>query len=44
MAGLLFITGGLSTANAGGIYIYECFKERQCTYFVYKLVVNIDVL
>ena len=27
----LFITGELSTANALGKYIYECFQERQCT-------------
>ena len=27
----LFITGELSTSNALGKYIYECFCERQCT-------------
>ena len=27
----LFITGELSTSNALGKYIHECFQERQCT-------------
>ena len=27
----LFTTGELSTSNALGKYIYECFRERQCT-------------
>ena len=27
----LFTTGELSTSNAIGKYIYECFRERQCT-------------
>ena len=27
----LFTTGELITSNAIGKYIYECFRERQCT-------------
>ena len=27
----LFTTGELSTPNVIGKYIYECFRERQCT-------------
>ena len=27
----LFTTGELSISNAIGKYIYECFRERQCT-------------
>ena len=27
----LFTTGELSTSNAIGKHIYECFRERQCT-------------